>query len=152
CAASSSSCAIGDDCSATFNQGISDPCIAHGLFCAYLGINSSNTAYVGACLVPFVVDPTNGFPFSNWAGCNPSNNLCAPVNGSAQSTASVCASFWGANRGNPVCMQGCQTSNDCTSMAENCVNGACVPVICWADDVATPGAVAFYNSYQGSPV
>jgi hypothetical protein len=114
-------------------------------------VNSSNTAYVGACLIPFVVDVSGGFP-SQFTGCNPSNNLCAPLNGSAQSTASVCASFWGANNGNPVCMQGCQTSSDCTSLAENCVNGACVPVICWADDVATPGAVAYYNSLQKSPV
>jgi hypothetical protein len=150
CVASSTSCAIGDDCSQFANNPSgNDPCMISGYGCARVGINDAGTAYIGACIQPFVVDPANGFPLQYWP-CNSADNQCGPLDYSSQSTASTCASFWGANSGHPVCMQSCQTSSDCASVVENCVNGACVPVYCWADDQAAPGAVAYYNSLQGA--
>ncbi len=140
-------CQIGDDCSAHFNAGIADPCHKDGLFCGNLGLNASQTAYVGVCARPFVVEPPS-FPAGH-TSCDPSNDLCLPARGSAQRTAPVCGTFWNANSGNPVCLEACTSTFDCSSLAELCVGGACVPVYCYVSDGAT---ATTWSSLQGSPI
>ncbi len=140
-------CAVGDDCSAHFNLGSADTCLKDGLFCGYLGVNASQTAYVGACLQPFVVPPPS-FPGS-FTQCLPSNNLCLPATG-AQRTAPICGSFWyTAASAADICMESCTTTSDCSSLAEQCVGGACVPVYCYVSDGPTADA---WTTAQGSPV
>jgi hypothetical protein len=150
CRTSSTSCQIGDDCSSAFTGGGVDPCNRDGLWCAFLGRNSVGRP-IGACLQPFVILPdpqiSAGFP-SNYATCNPTKNRCQPANGTSQQTAPVCATYWNAANGNPVCLESCQTSNDCSSLAEHCVGGACVPVYCYYQD---PTTAAQYTASQGSP-
>jgi hypothetical protein len=152
CAPSSASCAVGDDCSSFANGtgGSVDPCFNSGLFCNKVGVNDAGSAYIGACIQPIAVAQDSsgfGFPLS-FLPCKPSDNQCGPLIGSSQNTPSTCASFWAANNGTPVCMQSCQSSSDCASIAENCVNGACVPVYCWANGAP---AAAYYSTNQGSP-
>ncbi len=145
-------CQVGDDCSAFYNDGGADPCMKDGLFCALLGVTPAQ-ALLGGCLQPFVTDPADGFPSSS-TPCNPANNRCSPAADSAQNTPSVCASYWAAAGGAPVCLASCQSSTDCSSLAENCVNGTCVPVYCYADGMLQSGMTVadYFTTLQGSPV
>jgi hypothetical protein len=157
CVPSSTSCALGDDCSYWANHTGSgpDPCFSSGFVCGTV-TNTAGTAYIGTCIAPSVVDPADGFPFSYWP-CNSAANQCAPADYSSQTTSSTCAHSWYVDEvrsalqglaATPICLASCQTSADCSSLTENCVNGACVQVYCFADSAQD---ATFFTQLQGSP-
>ncbi len=139
-------CQPGDDCTAAANAiyntrqatAVNDPCFASGLTCTLVGNNA-------VCVKPPVAHPpsfpnTGGSPFDDTV-CNLAGASCVADPYGASRTAQVCGSYFvettGFLPGNNHCLDKCAVDDDCSSLAEQCVGGVCVPDYCFAAGTVT---------------
>ncbi len=167
CPRADGGCEVGDDCS-SFAQAFfqncsptanSDPCIESGLDCVQTAAQAQSCNDTGfTCQEPSVIAPPN-FPLVQapqaYSLCS-DQSACQPIPGDV--AAPVCGSFFVANptaigitaQPTQVCVEACQTGDDCGSLAWDCVSGVCVPNYCYAEPDSQGDDIAASLS-QGQP-
>jgi hypothetical protein len=143
-------CFEGDNCLVGLQAGM-DTCAPWGFDC----LAGAGSSY--ACQVPAVFHPPS-FPIAsglsaNYSVCDPRRNHCEPYPGDPAPIA--CGSFYVPAAGGPVnvCVETCQTGDDCGSLAWDCLGGQCQQNYCYAAPDSTGNDVAAQlTNIQGTPV